>query len=185
MTSLNGWENFYVIVGSSAGALIGLQFVVITLIAESPALRMEEAGAAFATPTIVHFGVVLLLSAIVSVPWNAIGTVAVLWGLVGLFGIVYSVIVARRLRAQTIYKPVFEDRLFHVLLPFAAYAALVASAGAAHFNGRPALFLAAAAVLLLLFVGIHNAWDAVTYHVFVRRLEQREGEPPAKSKEKI
>ena len=33
MTALSGWENFYVIVGSSAGALIGLQFVVMTLIA--------------------------------------------------------------------------------------------------------------------------------------------------------
>jgi hypothetical protein len=32
MTAPAGWENFYVIVGSSAGALIGLQFVVITLI---------------------------------------------------------------------------------------------------------------------------------------------------------
>ena len=36
MTVLNGWENFYVIVGSSAGALIGLQFVVIMLIAAKP-----------------------------------------------------------------------------------------------------------------------------------------------------
>jgi len=36
MSALSGWENFYVIVGSSAGALIGLQFVVITLIAEIP-----------------------------------------------------------------------------------------------------------------------------------------------------
>jgi hypothetical protein len=34
MTALAGWESFYVIVGSSAGALIGLQFVVITLIAD-------------------------------------------------------------------------------------------------------------------------------------------------------
>ena len=32
MTALDGWENFYVIVGSSAGALIGLQFVVLALI---------------------------------------------------------------------------------------------------------------------------------------------------------
>jgi hypothetical protein len=32
MTAIAGWENFYVIVGSSAGALIGLQFVVITLL---------------------------------------------------------------------------------------------------------------------------------------------------------
>ena len=39
MTALVGWENFYVIVGSSAGALIGLQFVVITLIADMPIAR--------------------------------------------------------------------------------------------------------------------------------------------------
>ena len=56
MTALSGWENFYVIVGSSAGALIGLQFVVIALIADMPIVRGQaQAGAAFATPTIVHF----------------------------------------------------------------------------------------------------------------------------------
>jgi hypothetical protein len=59
MTALAGWENFYVIVGSAAGALIGLEFVVVTLIADSPTLRVVEGFAAFATPTIVHFGVVL------------------------------------------------------------------------------------------------------------------------------
>src|SRR5436305_11060308 len=125
MTSLGGWENFYVIVGSSAGALIGLQFVVIALIAEMPTARADaQAGDAFSTPSVVHFGVVLLLSAVVSAPWYGIGAVAVLWGLVGLSGIVYAVIVARRLRAQTAYRPVFEDWLLHVLLPIAPYAML-------------------------------------------------------------
>src|SRR5512135_2421471 len=85
MTVLNGWENFYVIVGSSAGALIGLQFVVIALIAAKPISRVDaQASRAFATPSVVHFGVVLLLSAIATAPWNEITTVAVLWGLVGL-----------------------------------------------------------------------------------------------------
>ena len=42
MTALAGWENFYVIVGSSAGALIGLQFVVITLIADTPLARADR-----------------------------------------------------------------------------------------------------------------------------------------------
>ena len=165
MTALNGWENFYVIVGSSAGALIGLQFVVLTLIAERPPLRAAEAGAAFSTPSVVHFGVVLFLSAILSAPWNGIATVAVLWGLVGLCGIVYAVIVARRMRAQTVYRPVFEDWLFHCLLPLAAYATLAVSAYVARSQARPALFMVAGATLLFLFVGIHNAWDAVTYHL--------------------
>ena len=161
----------------SAGALIGLQFVVITLIADMPIERgFEQASGAFSTPSVVHFGVVLLLSAMVSAPWKELAIVAVLWGLVGLCGLVYVVIVARRLRTQTAYKPVFEDRLFHVLLPFASYATLLVSACAARSHPRPALFLIAAAALLLLFIGIHNAWDVVTYHVFVKSREQREAE---------
>jgi hypothetical protein len=143
---MTAWESFYVIVGSSAGALIGLQFVVLTLIAERPPLRMAEAGAAFSTPSVVHFGIVLLLSAIVSAPWTGISIVAVIWGLVGLFGIVYAVIVARRLQKQSVYRPVFEDWLFHVLLPLASYATLAVSAFVAWSHARRALFAVAASV---------------------------------------
>jgi hypothetical protein len=177
MSALSGWENFYVIVGSSAGALIGLQFVVITLIAEIPIVRdVEHASSAFATPTIVHFGAVLLLSAVNSVPWHGVTAAAILWGVLGLAGVVYVVIVARRVRVQSAYSPQFEDRLFHLLLPFAAYATLVGSAYTAHRNCGGALFGVAAAALLLLFIGIHNAWDAVTYHVFAKTREQQNSE---------
>jgi hypothetical protein len=175
MSSLDGWANFYVIVGSSAGALIGLQFVVMTLISGRSVDRGEaQAGDAFSTPSVVHFGVVLLLSAVVSAPWDGIGAVALVWGLVGLSGIVYVAVVARRMRAQTAYQPVFEDWLFHVLLPLAAYATLAGSAFAAHAEPRPALFIVGAAALLLLFTGIHNAWDTVTHLVFVRKRGKRE-----------
>lgn len=168
MSVFNGWQNFYVIVGSSAGALIGLQFVVITLIAARPIVNdAQAAGAAFATPTIVHFGVVLLLSAIGNVPWSGLTAVSILWGLAALFGAVYVVVVARRMHIQKAYKPVLEDWLFHVMLPLAAYAVLAISALSVDSNTRTALFLVGSAVLLLLFIGIHNAWDAVTYHVFV------------------
>ena len=167
MTQLAGWENFYVIVGSSAGALIGLQFVVMTLIAgRSVAHGEAQAGDAFSTPSVVHFGVVLFLSAIISAPWDGIGIVVVLWGLVGLSGTVYAIIVRRRMRRQSAYRPEFEDWLFHVLLPFAAYLLLAITAIAARSRVRESLFGVAAAAVLLLFAGIHNAWDAVTYHVF-------------------
>ncbi len=168
MTALSEWENFYVIVGSSAGALIGLQFVVLTLIAAMPMARgTAQAGAAFSTPNVVHFGAVLLLAGILSAPWKDISLAAIVWGLLGLSGIVYEIIVARRMRVQRVYKPVFEDWLFHVVLPLAAYATLAVMAFAAGSHLRGALFGIGAAAMLLLFVGIHNAWDAVTYHVFV------------------
>ncbi|HKS96134.1 MAG TPA: hypothetical protein VJV74_08365 [Terriglobia bacterium] len=170
MTPFAGWENFYVIVGSSAGALIGLQFVVMTLIADMPVGRdLAKASSAFATPTIVHFGTVLLLSALLCAPWHGITSVAVVWGLLGLAGIVYEIIVVWRMRTQIAYRPEFEDWLFHALLPFAAYATLAGSSYAARAHAREAPFGVAVAVLLLLFVGIHNAWDAVTYHIFARK----------------
>ncbi|HET8920849.1 MAG TPA: hypothetical protein VFN27_14380 [Xanthobacteraceae bacterium] len=169
MAELAAWDSFYVIVGSAAGALIGLQFVVITLIAQRPTTPAPEASAAFSTPTIVHFGTALLLSALLRAPWQTITTPAVLWGFVGLGGIVYAVIVLRRMRKQGVYEPQFEDWLFHIVLPMAAYAALTLSAFATVLLSREALFGVGAAALLLLFIGIHNAWDAVFYHVFFRK----------------
>ena len=164
------WETFYVIVGASAGALIGLQFVVLALIAEGPSVRgAAETSAAFLTPTIVHFATALLLSAFVSVPWQTLSPPAIIWGLTGLGGLTYTVIVVRRMRRQAAYKPQFEDWLFHVLLPIVAYVILVLSAVAAPSYTHEALLGVGASTLLLLFIGIHNAWDAVSYNVFVTR----------------
>jgi hypothetical protein len=179
MTALSGWANFYVIVGSSAGALIGLQFVVMALVADMPRTQNQaQAGQAFATPTIVNFGTVLLLSAALSAPWHSLTGAALLWGLEGLGGLVYVILVARRLGTQTVYQPVFEDWLFHAVLPIVAYATLSASALAALFDPAGCLFGVATAALLLLFIGIHNAWDAVTYHIFVTKPKLNEAKQP-------
>ncbi len=173
MSPLNGWENFYVIVGSSAGALIGLQFVVMTLIANQPLGQSDaRAGHAFGTPTIVHFGVVLLLSATASAPWDGLTAMAIIWGLVGLSGIVCTLLVVRHMRLQTVYQPVLEDLLFHILLPLMTYAMLIVAASSASSHPRPSMFLVGTVALLLLFIGIHNAWDAVMYHVFVKKQNQ-------------
>jgi len=171
MAPLIGWQNFYVIVGSSAGALIGLQFVVITLI-DRVSQPAAEAGAAFATPSVVHFGAVLLLSAIVSIPWNGITSAAVLWCVEGICGFAYASVVTRRMRVQTAYRPVFEDWLFHALLPLTAYSLLALSAFFAGSHASEALLGVGATALLLLFIGIHNAWDAATYHIFARKRKQ-------------
>jgi len=177
MTALAAWQNFYVIVGSSAGALIGLQFVVLSLIANRPTAQVDpQAGGAFATPTIIHFSTVLTLAGILSAPWDGVDAPRVLCGAVELTGVAYAAIVTGRMRRQTAYRPEFEDWLFHILLPFAAYLTLAVSAYAAGSHSHEALFCVGAAVLLLLFIGIHNAWGAVTYHVFFKKQEQQEGE---------
>lgn len=172
MPELGEWGSFYMIVGSAAGALIGLQFVVMTLIAARPPVRGMDVAAAFATPTIVHFSAVLFLSAMLCVPWHALAPIAGLWGLGALIGLAYVVVVAWRMRTQTVYKPGFEDWLFHAVLPLAAYVTLALSALSAPTHLHAALFGIGSVALLLLFIGIHNAWDAVVYQVMVYKSDR-------------
>jgi len=160
---LVAWENFYVIVGSTGAALTGLQFVVIALIADVRAPATARQIDAFGTPTIVHFCAVLLVSAILSAPWVGLSSVGLALGACGAAGVVYGVIVIRRARRQTGYKPVWEDWLFHAVLPLIAYALMLTAAVALRSHPQRALFIVGAVALLLLFVGIHNAWDTVTY----------------------
>lgn len=168
MPGFEEWDSFYVIVGAAAGALIGLQFVVMTLLADKPSLATPEAGAAFASPNVVHFSAALLLSALMRVPWHSIEPAAMLWGFVGFAGTIYLFVVARRLRRQMSYRPDREDWTYHVVLPLVAYALLLVSAFAATRRDEEALIAVAAATLLQLFIGIHNSWDTISYHVLVR-----------------
>ena len=166
MSDLETWNNFFLIIGPSAGALIGLQFVAMTLMAQKAPPRAAEASPAFATPTIIHFSAVLFLSALQSAPWQDFTFVAAILGLMGLCGVMYNFIIARQMRVQTAYKPVFADWLYYTLLPMAAYALLALSAFMSLSHMREALFGVGAAALLLLFIGIHNSWDSIVYLVF-------------------
>jgi hypothetical protein len=159
------WESFYVIVGSSAGALTGLQFVVIALISDSGRRASSAQIGAFGTPTIVHFCTVLVLSAVMSAPWPSLVPAAWLLGLAGWAGIIYVAMISYRAREQQGYKPVFEDWLFHVIVPFVSYALLFAAGIILRRYTTSALFMLATSSVLLLLDGIHNSWDTVTFIV--------------------
>ena len=167
---LVAWESFYVIVGSSGAALTGLQFVVIALIAESRTRTTARQIDAFGTPTIVHFCAVLLISAILSAPWHGLSRVSLALGACGFTGVMYGLIVIKRARSQAGYRPVFEDWLWHAALPLIAYALLLVAAIMLGSDPRRVLFVVGASAVLLLFIGIHNAWDSVTY-ISIGRLE--------------
>jgi len=162
LSSLAAWETFYVIIGSSAAALTGLQFVVIVLGAEVNGLR-DSTTRAFGTPTIVHFCAVLLLSAILSAPWQRLSNVGLVLGACGVAGCAYAGMVVRHARRQSHYVPVLEDWIWHCALPLLAYASLLVAAIVLRRHPAPSLFVVGATAVLLLFTGIHNAWDAVTY----------------------
>ena len=157
------WESFYVIVGSSAGALTGLQFVVIALIAEAEAAAGMLEIRAFGTPTVVHFCAVLFISAVLSAPWHTLSGAGLVLDACGVAGIVYALTVVRHARRQTGYSPDAEDWFWYSALPLVGYASLLAAGMLLKRHPEMSLFVIAATALLLMFVGIHNAWDSVTY----------------------
>jgi hypothetical protein len=166
--TLTGWSSFYQITGEAAAALTGLQFIVQTLLASNafrPLTNSDTEGgiAAFGSPTVVHFSLVLVVSALSCAPWRNAGDMRAALGALGVGALVYSAIVLRRARRQRVYVPTADDWVWHILLPTAAYAAILLSAALLGHGAEGPLFAIAAATLLLLCVGIHNAWDTVTY----------------------
>jgi hypothetical protein len=162
---LHAWEDFYVIVGSAAAALIGIQFVVMTLVTSLRTHATAESIGAFGTPTVVHLTGTLLVSAVLSVPWPRLLPASILLEACGLSGVLYSAVVIRRARRQTAYKPVWQDWVWYALLPGIVYGAMALAAPFLRVGHDRAPFVIAAAALGLLLIGIHNAWDSVTHMI--------------------
>lgn len=166
MLAIATWENFYVIVGSSAGALTGLTFVVISLIAGRRVHDARLGLNAFTTPIIVNFSAVLLMTALLSAPWPTLLPLVLLLAVGSLGGLFYAAIVIWRLLHVRNYEPEWDDWMWFGLLPPVAYTGLLASAVLLSIHASFALFVTAGGLVLLLAVGLRDAWDVVTFLAF-------------------
>lgn len=179
VSPLAAWDNVYVITGSAAGALTGLLVVVSTLIAGNRERDWSQETATYGTPTVVHFCAVLLVSIVLSAPWPSLSQPAIILCLTGLAGAIYSIVVvvrfARRDRHQDGSPMLLGDWLWYAVIPPVAYSALVVAAIMLPGNPMPALFGIGAVLVVLLFLGIHNAWDTVVY-LAVERFQPPSGQ---------
>ncbi len=174
MPILEGWDNFYVILGPAAAGLLGLTFVVIALL--SDARRANPAGlGGYITPTVVHFGTVLGLSCFLSVPRQNVTSLSIGFGAAALGLLIYTGVIASNMRRfSRDYAPVLEDWIWHVILPAIVYGALLAMAFLLWRQPRPSMYGIASSLVLLLFVGIHNSWDvAVSVTMQKKKDEER------------
>jgi hypothetical protein len=122
----------------------------------------------------VHFCAALLVASILSIPWSVLRPAGIAVAGCGAVGVVYSAIVMGRALRQREYRPVFEDWLWHAALPALAYATLFVAGAILGGNAANALFVIGPAALLLVFVGIHNAWDTVTFVTAQRWMGEQE-----------
>jgi hypothetical protein len=161
---LAGWDNFYVITGGAAGGLTGLTFVVITLAADAHRVRPEGVKT-FVSPTIVHFGAILALAAYLSMPRHTVVSLSLGLGVVGLAGLIYIATIAAAIhRMKGEYTAVLEDWIWNVILPALCFGVLLTMALLFSTRSKPCLYGVAAAIMLLMIVGIHNAWDIAVWN---------------------
>jgi hypothetical protein len=165
------WDNFYVIVGSSAAALTGLTFVVIALAAE--AKRVSFTGLrAYVEPTIAHFCAVLAVACYLSMPHQGALTLSLGLGAAGALGLAYVARVAASIgRVASDYMPVREDWIWNAILPGLCYAVLFAAGILIWYRPAASLYGVGGASLALMFVGIHNAWDVAVWNAIRNRSE--------------
>jgi hypothetical protein len=160
---LTPWTSFYLMIGSAAAALTGLMFVVISLVMGREIARNRDGIATFSTPTVLHFCAALLVSAILIVPWRFVFYPGILVALTGLYGLAHITGVMLRTKRLRSYRADLEDWAWYNVLPFLAYAAVFAGGVGLEFASAKPLAAIAVGVLLLLFIGIRNAWDVVTF----------------------
>lgn len=156
-----GWDNFFIMSGTAAATLIGLIFVVLTLGTHLsiPLSRAGQGVSAFVTPTLVHFGGVLVQSMTALVPWGARWPCALIYGTIGLLGLAYAALIAAKLRKIEFVSLDSFNWIAYAGAPAVANACLVAGAAGLLADAAFGPFAIAAGASLLLLVGIHDAWD--------------------------
>jgi hypothetical protein len=166
MTSfpLAAWRDFYVMIGTAAGVIVGATFVVASLASGMKERTMGMRG--FITPTAVHLGSVLVGSAILAAPTLTNLALTVLLGLGGLGGAAYAIVVAVRIWRLNLD---LSDRAFYATLPILAYAAIATSALLQSLAVGDALEILAVSLVVLLITGMRNAWDMASFMIMRRR----------------
>jgi hypothetical protein len=160
---IEGWDNFYVIVGSSAAGLTGLTFVVIALASDAHVMRLSGLRT-FITPVVMHFGSALWISALLCIPGHTAVSLSACITVSGAILTAYSGATTYRMfRGRSAYRPVFEDWLWNAVLPTLCYLALLVAGVWALRHAASALYFIGAAALTMLFIGIHNAWDLAVW----------------------
>ncbi|MGD0967032.1 MAG: hypothetical protein ABR949_01995 [Candidatus Aquilonibacter sp.] len=161
------WENFYVITGSSSAALTGLVFIVVTLSTDLRrrvgSTQSAEGTSIFSSPTVVHFCAAFFNSVVYAAPWRVPAFAGMLIALAGLFGAAYAFNTGRRARRLDNYSADASDWIWFIILPFVTYLVLCVGGFCLPRFPENASYAIAAGTVMLVFIGIHNAWDVVIY----------------------
>ncbi len=168
---LDGWHEFYVLLGTAAAALVALLFVAASI---GASILTPGGGATrtFMSPVVFHYTSILFVSLITLIPTHTFISLGITIAVVAVIGFCYSlVVIVRMLRVHTVD---IADRFAYGASPLAAYAATLAAAGLVLAHSAASANVLAGALLLLLVVNIRNASDLML--ALAQRATQPTGE---------
>jgi hypothetical protein len=163
---VNDWDGFYALIGGTAGTLIGLIFVVMTLGMEHAREGDTDRTRLFVTPILVYFASLLIISLAMIPPLSEMIRALAL-GVIGCAGLGYTINIAFMLRR--IARPEEVEPIWDMGLPILAYSLLVFSAVACAFKAPFADLCGAAAVVILLIAALRKSWVATLFIANRRR----------------
>ena len=159
---LHEWHEFYLLMGSAAAALTGLLFVVVSIGPHVVGSRDPAGVRAFVTPIVVHFTSVGVVSALMLMPPMTAPVLAILLAVGGVGVLIYllAIRVHKHWRKNQLGT---EDWIAYVAVPVIAYLIILAASMAIWRELTAGFVSLAAATMLLLVIGIRNAWDLVIW----------------------
>ena len=160
------WGEFYLMAGSSAAVLIGLIFVVVTLMHDQPRSTVLAGARLYMGPVVLQVSFVLVLSAAALAKGVTPGAMALIAAVVAVWGLVRAVQSVRGIRGRQAgieEAPHWTDQWFYGLVPGTLYALLGAVAWAFWAAREWAPQALAALITAMLLNAIRNEWDLVTW----------------------
>src|SRR5678816_1374535 len=94
-----GWGEFYLMAGSAAAVLIGLIFVVVTLMQNRTRSSVLSGAKLYMGPVLLHISFVLVLSAAALTPGISTHAMAIVAAVVALWGLGRGLFVIRGINA--------------------------------------------------------------------------------------
>jgi hypothetical protein len=170
---LEGWHEFYTVLGTAAAALVALLFVAASIGAGYLSADRRGPTRTFTSPILFHYTYVLFVSLIALVPVNTAASLAATVGISAAAALAYATVIMVRVLRSNVTD--IDDRFGYGAGPLAAYAATLAGAVFIFADSRVGPPLLAGAMIVLLLVNIRNAWDLTVF--FAQR--RSDGAPPA------
>lgn len=158
-----GWQDYFLLVGSAAGALIGLLFVVVTLTIGRDLSSIERGQRLYMTPVVFQLGGILLLSGAALAPPVTPTVLGLASATVGLVGIISGLRITIGMRQVAPDASSSFDTIWYGIVPTAAYTLLLATGCSLLVGFDWALNAFAIMLMAQLLVSMHNAWDLLTY----------------------